>query len=80
MTDFNFEIIEMTENGNYYEYLSQEVLYSNEVAQNYSKLKMGIKEKIAQRILLTFYKKASSQDSGSKEILSFGFHIVAIKK
>lgn len=80
LSDFNFEIVEMTENGNYYEYLSQELLYSSEVAKNYSKLKMGMREKIAQRILLAFYKKAASKDAGSKELLHFGFHIVAIKK
>lgn len=80
LTDFNFEIIEMQENGNYYEYLAQELLYSSQVSEKYSSIKMGIKEKIAQRILLAFYKKASLKDRGSKELLSYGFHIVAVKK
>lgn len=77
---YGFEIKEITANGNYYEFISQEIRYSSEVADNYSRLKMGLKEKIAQRILLAFYKRASKKDTTSHSLLNFGFHIVAIKK
>lgn len=80
MNDFGFEIIEMTKNGNYFEYIAQELMYSTEVANQYSNMKMSLKEKLAQRILLSFFKKASKQDKGSKELLNFGIHLIARKK
>lgn len=80
MADFGFEIVEMTQNGNYFEYVAQELRYSSEAAQNYSNIKMSIMEKLAQRILLSFLQKASKQDKDSKELLNFGIHLVARKK
>jgi len=80
MKDFGLEILEMTHNGNYFEYIAQELRYSKDVAQKYSNLQMTLVEKISQRILLSFLQKASKQDKGSKELLSFGIHIVAKKK
>jgi len=46
----------------------------------YSGLRFGIKEKIAQKVLLRFLKNASKNDKQSSELLNFGYHIVAVKK
>jgi len=80
MKDFGLEIMELTPNGNYFEYVAQELRYSTEVAIKYSNLQMTLIEKISQRILLAFLKKASKQDKGSKELLNFGIQIIAKKK
>lgn len=80
MQDFGFEIGELVQNGNYFEYVAQEVRYSADVAMKYSGLGMTFLEKIAQRILLSFLKKASGKDAGSRELLNFGIHIIARKK
>ena len=80
LPDLGFEIIELTQNGNYFEYIAQEVRYSTEAAQKYAQLKMNFREKVAQRMFLAFLKKASKKDQGSKEFLNFGMHIVAKKK
>lgn len=80
LRDFGFEIKEFMRNGNYFEYLAQELRYSEEASKKYAGLKMSFGEKIAQRVFLAFLKKASAADKGSKELLNFGMHIVAIKK
>lgn len=81
LPEFGFSIQEVDYNGNYFEYLAQELRYSETAASKYCNgKKMSLKEKIAQKIILAFLKRSSSLDSGSKELMSFGLHIVAIKK
>lgn len=77
--DFGLEILELSTNGNYFEYLAQELRYMLDVNSKYSNIKVGIKEKIAQRILLSFLKKASLKGEKSSELLSYGVQFVAIK-
>jgi ubiquinone/menaquinone biosynthesis C-methylase UbiE len=80
LSELGFSIIEMTKNGNYFEYIAQELRYTAEVAKDFSKMKFGIREKIAQKILLRFLKKASSKGDDSSSLLNYGLHVVAIKK
>jgi ubiquinone/menaquinone biosynthesis C-methylase UbiE len=80
MKEFNCDITELTYNGNYFEFVAQEVRYAAEVAQKYSSVKMTLKEKLAQRIFLAFLQKNSKQTSNAKELLAFTMMIVAKKK
>jgi ubiquinone/menaquinone biosynthesis C-methylase UbiE len=80
LNEFGFEIKELTHNGNYFEYLAQELRYAVDVADNYAGVKMTLKEKLAQRIMLSFLQKSSARDTSSNEILSFGLHVIAHKK
>jgi ubiquinone/menaquinone biosynthesis C-methylase UbiE len=77
---YNCEIKELTFNGNYFESIAQELRYSFEASIEYSGLKPGLKEKLAQRIILSFLKRNSKQAPGSKDLLAFGLMIVAEKK
>jgi ubiquinone/menaquinone biosynthesis C-methylase UbiE len=79
LNDLGFSIEEITKNGNYFEYIAQELRYTTEVAKDYSQMKFGIKEKIAQKILLRFLKKASALGGDSSVLLNYGLHIIAIK-
>lgn len=74
------EIIELIENGNFFECLAQEVHRVSTISNKYAKRKLSIIERIAQKILLRALAKASIKDLGSKELLCYGYQVVAIKK
>lgn len=74
-----FELIECTANGNYFEYLAQELRRIAYVASLYSVPinRHAIKPFIG--ILLIILSYLSKYDRGSDELLCFGFHVVAKK-
>ena len=74
-----FEILELTSNGNYFEYLAQEVRRIPEVSKRYCKSGVRIWEKVAASVLLCMLRRLSLRDSGSNDFLTFGFHVHAIK-
>jgi len=79
-----FEIIEMKENGDYYSYLAQEIRRLPEIQKKYSKLHMNYFYKMYYyflsylflKILYKFHRK----NAKSEELLTFGYHIHAVKK
>ena len=85
LIELGFNILDLRANGNYFEYLGQEIKRINNVAQKYahhsknSKLRKLI-EKISERVLLNKLQKLNSIGSGSDELLCFGYHILARKK
>ncbi len=76
----NCEIIELEENGNFFEYLAQEVHRIPTIASKYANKKLSFIERIAQRIMLKALSRFSSSNTNSQELLCFGYHVVAIKK
>ncbi len=79
LKEFKCTIKELTYNGNYFEFVAQEVRYASDVSIKYSGMKLTLKEKIAQRIYLSFLQKASEKSPESKELLPFGLFVVATK-
>lgn len=75
-----FEIVELKENGNFFEYLAQELRRIPSVAQRYGKDRPGRFEVFAIRTVLKMLARFSRQDEGSAEILHFGCHVRAVKK
>lgn len=80
-----FVVEEITTNGNFFTYLSQELMRLREVAEKYSdgNKTAGLKEKLrgyALRILIDWLNNASESDRGSSELLCFGYHVLAKKK
>lgn len=75
-----FEIIEISPNGNYFEFLAQEINRVEEIAKKYSNKEFSSKEKVAIKCLLTAFENFSASDTGSSELLNFGFHVFAQKK
>lgn len=74
-----FEIIEMTENGNYFEYLAQELRRLPAVGVQYANIEQGDEIKVATEHVLSYLHSCSSKDTGSKELLYFGMHVRAKK-
>lgn len=77
---FGFEILEISANGNYYEYLAQEVRRLNDVARKYSNAKfMSPFFYLSRFYILNFLKRQSKKDSNSEEFLCFGYNLVIQK-
>jgi ubiquinone/menaquinone biosynthesis C-methylase UbiE len=77
-----FHILEISYNGNYFEYLAQELHRIVKMGNKYSKMGVFVKFMIMCLIfpLLILLNKLSKNDKGSEETLCFGLHIIAIKK
>lgn len=75
-----FEILELRENGNYFDFLKQEISRIEFMAEKYTNKKSSFIEKKALGIVNRMLSKFSVEDNGSKELLNFGFHILAKKK
>jgi SAM-dependent methyltransferase len=74
-----FEIIEIEANGNYFEFLAQELRRLKSIAYTYSKVRPNIFYLGAIGLLLFFLNKCSKRDKKSSELLNYGFQIHAIK-
>ncbi|MBL7891476.1 MAG: methyltransferase domain-containing protein [Bacteroidia bacterium] len=79
LVDHGFQIKEMTPNGNYFEYVAQELRRIPDVALKYTDRKLGFFEKRRINKLLPLLEKLSNADSSSSELLHFDFQVVAVK-
>lgn len=74
-----FTLIELEQNGNFFEYLAQEIRRIPFVAKRYSRSRLHFWEYGSLYILLLLLGRLSRRDSGSSELLNFGCHVRAIK-
>jgi len=79
LTANNFEILEMEANGNYFEYMGQELRRIESVAKKYAHGDIGLIGRRAIHIVLKILGGLSKRDNGSDELLCFGYHILAKK-
>lgn len=75
-----FEIVELIPNGNYFEYLAQEINRLPYMATKYSEKVLDKSEADTIRQLKALLQNLSDNDSNSSELLCFGYHILARKK
>lgn len=75
-----FEIIELTPNGNYFEYLAQEINRLSYMSKKYSKKELSKQEVDTISHLKVILQKLSDNDTNSSELLCFGYHVLARKK
>jgi ubiquinone/menaquinone biosynthesis C-methylase UbiE len=80
LTENGFDIIEITPNGNYFEYIAQELRSVQFISEKYTDKKTSFIDRMAIRKILKLLNKSSNSDKGSSELLNFGFHILAKKK
>lgn len=76
-----FKIVELQENGNYFEYLAQEIRRIPSIAERYTeKSKCTLFESLVMKICLSMLGRFSKRDTGSNELLHFGCHVIGEKK
>lgn len=75
-----YHIEDLTLNGNYFEYIAQELRRVNTVAQKYSGTKLSFFERVYRYMFLRTLDKLSKKDQGSKELLVYGVQVFAKKK
>ena len=78
--ELGFEIEDMQWNGNYFEYLAQELRRLPTVAKRYSTRKLRWGGWLAMQVLLGVLNRLSKSDKSSQELLAFGMHVRAIKR
>jgi SAM-dependent methyltransferase len=76
---FGFSIQEILPNGNYFEYLAQELRRIPSISTQYSKTRLNWLEKIMINLLIGMLARISSESKNSEELLHFGLFIVARK-
>lgn len=73
------EIAEMVPNGNYFEYMAQEVRRISYISDKYCSYGVSRMESFLVRRFLQFLEKLNDRDHGSEELLCFGYHVLARK-
>lgn len=76
----NFNVVSIEHNGNYFEYIGQEVRRIETVANKYANSSLNFIEYIALAIALKMLNKMSKVDNGSQELLHFDFQVIAKKQ
>lgn len=79
LKELNYKSIEITANGNYFEFLAQEIRRIKTISLKYSKIKVGILIKLAINIVLYLLNQSTKKDSGSEELLNFGYNVKCVK-
>ena len=72
-----FEILEIQENGNFFEFLAQELRRLRGVSARYAQDVLEESELDAVHTVLMALQRFSAKDAGSKELLCFGYHVLA---
>ena len=76
----NLVVEEMEANGNYFEYIAQEVKRIRPTAKSYTSSKPRLYEKLAMHIVNRMLHRFSFQDQGSNQLLCYGYHVAATKR
>lgn len=82
LEQFDFELLELDPNGNYFEYLCQELGRLSSMAKEHTRNKksLNIVEYFALWIVLKALKRFSKNNTASEEMLCYGYHVRAVKK
>ena len=80
LTELGFEIEDIQWNGNYFEYLAQELRRLPWVREKYTDTTITWSERIAINVVLGLVNRLSRHDNGSEQLLAYGLHIRAMKK
>jgi ubiquinone/menaquinone biosynthesis C-methylase UbiE len=80
LSELGFEVIELSANGNYFDYLKQELLRLPYMCRRYTSKRFNPLTYLLAGLLAVLLGRLSGKDSGSGEFLTFGFHVYARKK
>ncbi|MBU0767688.1 MAG: hypothetical protein KJ687_01150, partial [Proteobacteria bacterium] len=77
--DNELEIIDLKPNGNFFEFVAQELGRTDSMAKRYSKNKSRLYEKLALLIVKNMLSRFSNKDTKSSELLCYGYNVFAKK-
>lgn len=77
LPEIGFDVLEVTPNGNYFEYVAQELRRLPSVSKRYARVKGSLSLRIPTVLLLRLLGRLSRIDGGSSELLAYGFHVRA---
>jgi SAM-dependent methyltransferase len=80
LRQLGFEILEITENGNYFEFIAQELRRIPDVASNYTSSRLGWRAHRHINGILKLLERLSREDRGSKRLLNFDLQVHARKR
>jgi ubiquinone/menaquinone biosynthesis C-methylase UbiE len=80
LADNGFEVIEISANGNFFEYVAQELQRIPFCAEKYANHKVSVLDKAVIMKTLSLLGKLSRKNKGSEEFANFGLHVFARKK
>jgi SAM-dependent methyltransferase len=79
LAEYGFKDVQISQNGNFFEFLAQEVYRIPSIAGRYSGSKPNPFELFAMFVLQRMLLRFSKKDKGSSELLCFGYHVHARK-
>ena len=79
LAENDLEIIDITPNGNFFEYVAQEIDRIPSISKRYSNNKPGLLERLSIFVTLRMLLRFSIRDNGSSDLLCFGYHVHALK-
>ena len=79
LSKLGFSIVDMQWNGNYFEWLAQELRRLPTIAEKYAGAKVNLYELKLIRLILGSLERFSRQNRGSEQLLSYGLHVHARK-
>jgi ubiquinone/menaquinone biosynthesis C-methylase UbiE len=80
LSENDFDILEIEYNGNYFEYLGQEIRRVGNIAERYAGTKITLLDKLFFKGALWTLQRLSRKDRNSSELLNYGIHILATKR
>lgn len=79
LKNLGFEIVEMTTNGDFFNYLAQENFRLNSISEKYTGKKLSFFEKVILFFMQRVIKKRADIVNKSDELLCYGYHVRARK-
>ncbi len=80
LPEYGLAIDELSTNGNFFEFIAQEVHRVSDVSKKYTGRRPTLLDRIALHLVFRMLSRFSRTDKGSSELLSFGLFVRATKK
>jgi ubiquinone/menaquinone biosynthesis C-methylase UbiE len=75
-----YEILDIQRNGNFFEYIAQELRRVDFCAKQYTRQRFRFLDKLSRYLMLKSLQRLGRDDRGSGQLLCFGYHIFAQKR
>ena len=80
LPQYSLNIVKIEANGNWFEYIAQELLRTPLITKRFSKKRLHWWDYLSLGLVIVLLKRLNKKDIGSAEFLNFGYHLLAIKK